>query len=69
MIAIVVHDHAFSSNAHVLLHEFESKISGTFDVRLLEKITNFISWNISCSIKGIRIDQRKYTTEILKNLE
>ena len=66
MIAIVVDDLAFSSNSPVLLHEFKSKLSATVDVRLFGKITNFIGWNISYSIKGIRTDQRGYAKQILK---
>ncbi len=67
ILAIFVNDLAFSFNSPPLLCWFKSKLDATFDVRLFQKLTNFIVCNISHTQSGIRIDQQSYVKQILKD--
>lgn len=65
IVVIVVDDLAFAFNAPRQLNEFMSKLSVTFEVKLLGRLNTFIGWNISRHKQQITVNQNRYIGELL----
>lgn len=67
ILAIEVDDLAFASNSTRLKTHLKQRMSASFYVKLFEKLTSVVGWNITQRDDGIKIDKCGYVKQILKD--
>lgn len=66
IIAIVVDDMAFATNARDMLENLKTKLRAKFDVKLFGQLSSFIGWSITRSDLGMKVTQTPYIERLMQ---